>query len=131
MAAYFSYLPNIYVAEGIEDDEQYKYRLVKNIFRRVKAKESLKEYITLNEPIEIEQGDTPASLAKEFYGSEYFDWVILIANDIIDFYEDWPKSELDLQEYTKEKYGTTGGIHHYETKELKFNDEVSFLLAFK
>ena len=32
--AFFSYLQNVYVGEGIKDDEDFKYRLVKNIFRR-------------------------------------------------------------------------------------------------
>ena len=35
MAAYFSYFPNVYIGEGITDDENFKYRLVKNIFRIV------------------------------------------------------------------------------------------------
>ena len=31
--SYFKYFPNVYVGEGVTDDEGYKYRLVKNIFR--------------------------------------------------------------------------------------------------
>ena len=40
MAAYFTYFPNVYVGEGITDDEAYRYRLVKNIFRRVKLEKT-------------------------------------------------------------------------------------------
>ena len=44
--SYFSYFPNVYVGEGISDSENYKYRLVKNIFRRVKVREDLDKYFT-------------------------------------------------------------------------------------
>ena len=46
MTAYFSYFPNTYVGEGVNQDEPYRYRLVKNIFRRVKVREDLDQYVT-------------------------------------------------------------------------------------
>ena len=103
MASYFSYLPDIYIAEGMKDDENYRYRLVKNIFRRVRVKEKIKDYLTLTEAYYVEDFDTPATLATEFYGSPTLDWVILITNNIIDFYEDWPKNEAELLTYVKVK----------------------------
>ena len=42
--SYFKYFPNVYVGEGVTDDEGYKYRLVKNIFRRVKVRADLEKY---------------------------------------------------------------------------------------
>lgn len=44
--AYFDFLPNVYVGEGVNQDEAYKYRLVKNIFRRITAREDLDRYTT-------------------------------------------------------------------------------------
>ena len=35
MAGYFSYFPNVYVGEGVKDDEAFKYRLVKNILEKL------------------------------------------------------------------------------------------------
>ena len=46
MAGYFSYFPNVYVGEGVSESEAYRYRLVKNIFRRVKVREDLDKYVT-------------------------------------------------------------------------------------
>ena len=60
MASYFSYFPNVYVGEGVKDDET-KYRLVKNIFRKARAREDLNKYTTLFEAYEIEDGETPSS----------------------------------------------------------------------
>lgn len=124
MASYFSYIPNIYVAEGSKDDEAYKYRLVKNLFRRVSVKSKILEYITLTEAYYIQPFDTPALLAQEFYGSTTYDWAILITNNIVDSYTQWPKMETDLLAYIKEKYNEPDAIHHYETLEVKYEDEI-------
>ena len=124
MASYFSYLPDIYVAEGMKDDENYRYRLVKNIFRRVRVKEKIKDYLTLTEAYYVEDFDTPATLATEFYGTPTLDWVILIVNNIIDFYDGWPKNEAELLTYVKSKYNNPDGLHHYETLEVLHNGDV-------
>ena len=119
MASYFSYLPNIYVAEGMGDDENFRYTLVKNIFRRVRVKDRIKDYVTLTEAYYISDFDTPATLAQDFYGSTQYDWVILIVNNIIDFYEQWPKTDTELMKYVSEKYDDANAVHHYETLEVK------------
>ena len=82
--SYFSYFPNVYVGEGITDDESVKYRLVKNIFRKVKARSDLNQYATLFESYSVQDGDTPTSLAYKLFDDQYLDWVIILINDIID-----------------------------------------------
>ena len=44
--AYFDFLPNVYVGEGVKNDEPFKYRLAKNISRRIKVREDLDKFIT-------------------------------------------------------------------------------------
>ena len=122
MASYFSNFPNVYVAEGIGDDENFKYRLVKNIFRKVKARDDLEQYTTQFEAYEIQPGETPSSLAKSFFDDPFLDWVILLVNNIIDVYEQWPKSENDLYTYLTEVYDDPDAIHHYETQEVLYNN---------
>ena len=92
--SYFSFFPNVYVGEGISDNENYRYRLVKNIFRRVKVREDLDQYVTQFEAYSIREGDTPESLARVFLGDGHLDWVILMVNNITDFYEQWPKERI-------------------------------------
>ena len=58
--SYFNKLPDIYVAEGISSSENFKYRLVKNIFRRTFAREDLDKYTTFFETYSIRDGDTPS-----------------------------------------------------------------------
>ena len=89
MAAYFSYFPNVYIGEGIGDEEQFKYRLVKNIFRRLKVRDDLKQYVSLTELYAIPDGFRPSDVAQNFYTDPFLDWVVLLANNITDVYEQW------------------------------------------
>ena len=104
MSSYFSYFPNVYVGEGVSESEAYRYRLVKNIFRRVKVREDLDQYVTSFEAYSIRDIDTPSSLAYKAYQDSKLDWVILLVNNITDFYEQWPKNNEDLLKYTIENY---------------------------
>ena len=124
MTAYFSYFPNTYVGEGVNQDEPYRYRLVKNIFRRVKVREDLDQYVTAFEAYSIRDTDTPSSLANILYGDSKLDWVILLVNNIIDFYEQWPKNNEDLYAYVLEKYANEEAVHHYETNEITDGDTI-------
>ena len=124
MAAYFSYFPETYVGEGISSDEPFKYRLVKNIFRKVNAREDLSQYTTLFEAYSVVDGETPSTLAHRIFDDPFLDWTILLANDITDFYEQWPKKQNELEVYTSEKYSDIDSVHHYETVEVLYNGDV-------
>ena len=67
MAGYFSYLPNVYVGKGVNDDETFKYQLSKNIFRKVSSRSDLDQYITMFEAHEVSPGETPSSLAYKYF----------------------------------------------------------------
>lgn len=121
---YFNRLPDVYVAEGITSLENFKYRLVKNIFRRVFSREDLDKYTTIFENYSIRDGDTPSSLADLICGDVYKDWVILVINNITDVYEQWPKNDEDLFQYIEDKYADGDSIHHWETNEVLYNDIV-------
>jgi len=124
MASYFSYFPNVYVGEGVTSNEGFKYRLTKNIFRRVKARDDLDRYVTSFEAYSIRDGETPSFLANSLYGDPFLDWVILLSNNITDFYSQWPKSEDNLQKFVSESYSDPDSIHHYETNEIMYEDIV-------
>lgn len=121
---YFTNFPNVYIGEGVGDEESFKYRLVKNIFRKTKVRPDLEKFITSFEAYSIKDGETPANLASALYGDMFLDWVILLVNDITDFYEQWPKLDDDLYKYCTNLYDDVDAIHHYETKEILFNDVV-------
>jgi hypothetical protein len=124
MAAYFSYLPNIYVGTSTTTNTKQEYTVVKNIFRRVKAREDLSKYTEFFEQISIEDGQMPFQIAEAYYGDPELDWVVLLTNNIIDIYSEWPKSRRELEYYTAEKYDAVDGVHHWETNEIKWNNRV-------
>ena len=97
--AYFSNLPNTYIGEGLTDDEQFKYRLVKNIFRRCKVRDDLETYTTMFETSAIPDGSSPSDVGLAVLGNPDLDWVVLLVNNITDVYEQWPRDEYDLQMY--------------------------------
>ena len=122
--AYFDFLPNVYVGEGVNTEEAYKYRLVKNIFRRIIPREDLDRYTTFFERTSIPSGSKPSDLAEKLFGDPFLDWVILMTNNITDVYEQWPKTESELQRFVRNKYGNQDDVHHYETQEALYNGVV-------
>lgn len=124
MAGYFSYFPNVYVGEGVLSDEGFRYRLAKNLFRRLKVRDDLTKYVSTFEAYSIREGETPSTLAYKLYEDAHLDWAILILNDIIDVYDQWPKEQNDLDTYVESIYSDVYGIHHYETNEVLYNDIV-------
>ena len=123
MAAYFSNLPNTYVA--LEDsDERISYRLVKNIFRRVILEEKLSQYSTAFESYYVPDGLRPDLLAEQLYGDPELDWIILISNNIVDIYDEWPKDSNTLNEYIKDTYGNAEDVHHWETQKVLYQGQL-------
>ena len=57
-------------------------------------------------PYVIQDGERPDQVSYAVYKTPYYDWIILLANDIYDIYSDWPKSTTSLNEYITEKYGS-------------------------
>jgi len=67
----------------------------------------------------VKNGEKPENIAFELYDNPFYAWTILIANDITNYHDQWPKSALQLNEYVNEKYENPGAIKHYITTELR------------
>lgn len=121
MSAYFSNLPNTYVAE-VTADGKVEYKLTKNIFRRVILVEKLRQYTTAFESYYIPEGMRPDMLAHKFYGDSELDWIILLGNNITDIYSQWPRDTNQLLRYIDSIYEDPQEIHHWETNEIVLPD---------
>lgn len=86
----------------------------KDIFRRVGLDRQVNSRLAL-QSYYIKDGETPDIVANNIYGSSKYHWVILIVNDIVNPYEEWPRREAELFSYTESKYGTGKALldHHY------------------
>ena len=119
--SYFRELPDFEYQSPFSDSiSSMQYVTAKNIFRRMKLRDDLKNVFTLFNNRFIEEGERPDTVAEKEYGKSDLDWVVLLSAGIINVRNEWPLSSKDLYDYVLEKYGEEKDfIHHYETKEIK------------
>lgn len=123
MSNYFSYLPNVYVRlDSIRKQGVDPYVQAKNIFRRIKIRDDLSGALLGFQQYSVQGNERPDNVAEKAYGDPKLDWVILLANNIINIYNEWPMSEAELMDYVERKYkNNPETIHHYETVEIRNN----------
>ncbi len=119
--SYFRELPDFEYQSPFSDSiSSMQYVTAKNIFRRMKLRDDLKNVFTLFNNRFIEEGERPDTVAEKEYGKSDLDWVVLLSAGIINVRNEWPLSSKDLYDFVLEKYGEEKDfIHHYETKEIK------------
>ena len=122
MEKYFSNLPNLrYPSLDPERNSLFDYDEVKNFFRRFYIREDyLQDAIYFNK-YTILDGERPDNVAEKIYLDPLLDWVVLITNNIIDLYSEWPLSDSDFYDFMNRKYPnqTYSDIAYYETTEVK------------
>ena len=107
---YFSMFPKIYY----DTKGNNKFDLITNLLNRVKIKTNAKTNIYEYDDYDVQDGETPEMIAVKYYGRPDYHWTIIIANDIIDYYEEWPMSVQRFEEFIKDKYSNPQAVHHYE-----------------
>lgn len=85
-----------------------------NITKRVRFRDYMKKNFVTYDFYDVKSGETPEFIANEFYEDPELHWVILLTNNIIDYYNDWPMTVPQFETYVKSKYDDVDGIHHYE-----------------
>lgn len=107
---YFSYFPKGYY--DLKNDGNLK--LVTDLMRRVKIRSKIINEVSLYDLYDLQDGDSPETIAFKHFGDSKLHWVILLTNNISDRYYDWPLSTNEFENYLNEKYTNPDGIHHYE-----------------
>ena len=95
------------------------YLLVKNIWRRAQILVEYKSQITLFTEDNVRDGERPEDIATRLYRNPFYNWTILVINDITDVYSQWPKSVTQLQNFINDKYDNPMGTKHHVTTEVK------------
>jgi len=108
MAKYFNYFPTVFYTNS---DTSTGLDTVTNIIARFSFESELKENTNIFYPYEIQDGDTPETIANKFYGSSERHWLVLMFNNIIDPQYDWPLDQRTLITYINEKYSDQGARH--------------------
>jgi|TARA_B100000085_G_scaffold175326_1_gene159725 hypothetical protein len=123
MPNYFRYVPKFeYVTRDEKEQVISEYKPVKNLFSRAKLRNDIFNDLSYFTKYQIVGEDRPDNVANKVYGDESLDWVVLLANNILNIYEEWPLTNDAFNEYLTNKYGTQDnifGVHHYESVEVK------------
>ena len=121
--AYFKHLPNILYQSPLPDKKSTGDLIeIKNIFRRSKLYDYLKQNASLFNKYVIEDGERPDTIAEDVYGSPHYDFVVVLTAGITNITDEWPLQDYQMYDYTLSKYGSEAKmneIHHYETYEIK------------
>ena len=119
--SYFDMFPNIYYSAKGDG----KFTIMKDLLARVKLIANVKDNILGFDYYDVKDGETPEMIAHKYYGDVNLHWTILVVNDIIDYYEDWPMSVQRFEQFVKDKYDNPQGIHHYEISQTSGDTTVT------
>ena len=119
--SYFDMFPNIYYSAKGDG----KFTIMKDLLARVKLIANVKDNILGFDYYDVKDGETPEMIAHKYYGDVNLHWTILVVNDVIDYYEDWPMSVQRFEEFVKDKYDNPQGIHHYEISQTSGDTTVT------
>ena len=100
--------------------EAGKFKLSKNLFRRVRARDSINAIFSSSTKYTIKSGQTPDQIAYDLLGDTEHYWTILLINNITDTQTQWPFDDYELDKIIEDRYGNLADkIRHWETKEVK------------
>jgi hypothetical protein len=119
---YFDLFPDVQLPSFSDKRNSSKdFIRVKNLFKRGKVREDFFQNVTAFYQYSIVGDDRPDNVAQKVYENDQLDWVVLIANNIINIRDEWPMSQYDFQRYLDNKYDSVqlSQIHHYETTEIR------------
>ena len=133
MSSYFSEVPNFEYVSRLPDAKISDYITVKNFFKRGFLREDIFQNLSFFTKYSITGNDRPDNVAFEIYQDSTLDWLVLMANNIVNIQNEWPLSNVDFDELMLERYGSYdtlfNGIHHYETLEVKDARDVKIVNA--
>ena len=119
---YFFDFPNIKYAVSANSAGIPNYVTIKDYFHLLRPRDDIFRDDTIYQEYIVKNGERPDQIANDFYGDEQYYWIILQINEITDYYNQWPLSQFELDEFITRKYQTDANalaIHHYETTEVK------------
>ena len=117
---YFSIIPDL-----AYDEKPIKYpfsesdfAVAKNFFRRYKVSDDIFSSAVYFNKYAIRDGERPDTLALQFYGNQFYDWIILLTNNMVNAQYDWPMQNYELYRVLEQEFDDPySQINHYEIKE--------------
>lgn len=117
MAGYFSYFQKILYS--LDDNPNNNIQYATNILQRSKFLREITENTAAYYPYQVKEGETAEIIADKLYGDSNRHWIVLLFNQILNPFYEFPLSDSVLDSYIQSKYGytaeqATNVLHHYE-----------------
>ena len=113
---FISDLPLIDYDFSVRDDESLIV-LVPDLLTRVTLRMSDETLDNLTDEYVIREGESPEQVSYRLYGTPEFHWVIIYLNSITSLLEEWPMTDIQLDNFCAKKYpGTAADV--FKTYEL-------------
>ena len=111
-------LPNLLYNFGTSAVDP-KFLVTKNLWRRAAVLREYKASVTMFNEYIVQDGEKPEDIALRLYKNPFYNWVLLVINDITNYHEQWPRSSQQLKEYCNSKYENPQATKDYITTEVK------------
>lgn len=85
---------------------QYGQNEVRNIILKARLAKDLLEKFDNFYPYTVKEGERITEVAYNYYGSIDYVWLVMVSNDLIDPYYDWPLTQSEFDGYIVKKYGS-------------------------
>ena len=124
---YFDNIPKIFY----DSYDNKNPKVVTNLLRRVGIRNKVRTNTLLFDTYSVREGETPEIIAHKLYGDSELHWVVMLVNDVIDRYHDWPMSTPQFNSYINQKYVDSdgdpnpSGVHHYEIAQTSGDTSVT------
>jgi hypothetical protein len=96
---YFDTLPKV-----LNQDQNGNYILLTNLLARARILEDLQDNAVVFYKYNIQEGDTPETVAHKYYGDPYKYWIVMYSNQLMDPLWDWPMNYQTFTDYLIAKY---------------------------
>jgi hypothetical protein len=108
---YFSNFPTVVHDFDLPNGKDY--RLIADITRNVRFRKAILDNITLYDYYDIAEGETPEIISEKIYGTPYYHWIIMLANQRYDYIEDFPLAQFELESKIAALYSSGEDTHHF------------------
>jgi len=108
---------------------QYDKNALRNIILKAKIGKDLIQSYDSYYPYTIKAGETPTSLAYDYYGSVEYVWLIFLVNDMVDPYYDFPMDDDIFNQYIKKKYGSVAAATNLAESSYYRNNNYSYYMT--
>lgn len=133
MPSYFRQVPDFQYVNRTPDAQSISdYQTVKNLFKRGKLREDIFGNLNFFTKYKIIGDERPDNVAYNVYEDESLDWVVLLANNILNVQTEWPLPQSGFDNFLLEKYGSyqnMNAVRHYETTEVVNSNGITIIPA--